>query len=156
MYKEAGEYVVTLTVYGADGNGKLDQTDHCRQGRQSGALGILHVYYPETVVVDTEVTFTDASVVPMARSSPAGGPFPDNTTSTEASVKYTFTKGGTFDVTLQVTDDRGASSEVSKKIFVAGDEGIGSRRRERPVADSAADRWNEIAQSINGTRAGRL
>ena len=53
-------------------------------------------YTPETVVVDTEVTFTDTSVDSDGEIVARRWTLPDNTTSTEASVKYTFTKGGTF------------------------------------------------------------
>ena len=153
MYKEAGEYVVTLTVYGADGNSSSTKRTIVVKAANL-APSASFTYTPETVVVDTEVTFTDTSVDSDGEIVARRWTLPDNTTSTEASVKYTFTKGGTFDVTLQVTDDRGASSEVSKKIFVAGDEGIGSGSESDPWQIATADRWNEIAQSINGTQPG--
>ena len=153
MYKEAGEYVVTLTVYGADGNSSSTKRTIVVKAANL-APSASFTYTPETVVVDTEVTFTDTSVDSDGEIVARRWTLPDNTTSTEASVKYTFTKGGMFDVTLQVTDDRGASSEVSKKIFVAGDEGIGSGSESDPWQIATADRWNEIAQSINGTQPG--
>lgn len=44
MYKEAGEYVVTLTVYGADGNSSSTKRTIVVKAANLGALGILHVY----------------------------------------------------------------------------------------------------------------
>lgn len=153
MYKDAGEYTVTLTVYGADGNSRSTKRTIVVKAANL-APSASFSYTPETVVVDTEVTFTDTSVDSDGEIVARRWTLPDNTTSTDASVKYTFTKGGTFSVTLRVTDDRGASSEVSKKIFVAGDEGIGSGSEDDPWQIATADRWNEIAQSINGTQPG--
>ena len=153
MYKDAGEYTVTLTVYGADGNSRSTKRTIVVKAANL-APSASFSYTPETVVVDTEVTFTDTSVDSDGEIVACRWTLPDNTTSTDASVKYTFTKGGTFSVTLRVTDDRGASSEVSKKIFVAGDEGIGSGSEDDPWQIATADRWNEIAQSINGTQPG--
>ena len=153
MYKDAGEYTVTLTVYGADGNSRSTKRTIVVKAANL-APSASFSYTPETVVVDTEVTFTDTSFDSDGEIVARRWTLPDNTTSTDASVKYTFTKGGTFSVTLRVTDDRGASSEVSKKIFVAGDEGIGSGSEDDPWQIATADRWNEIAQSINGTQPG--
>lgn len=153
MYKDAGEYTVTLTVYGADGNSRSTKRTIVVKAANL-APSASFSYTPETVVVDTEVIFTDTSVDSDGEIVARRWTLPDNTTSTDASVKYTFTKGGTFSVTLRVTDDRGASSEVSKKIFVAGDEGIGSGSEDDPWQIATADRWNEIAQSINGTQPG--
>lgn len=50
-----------------------------------------------------------------------------------------------------MTDDRGASSEVSKTVYVAGGESSGSGTADDPWVIATADRWNEIAASINGS-----
>ena len=75
MYKEAGEYVVTLTVYGADGNSSSTKRTIVVKAANL-APSASFTYTPETVVVDTEVTLPTHRSIPMARSSPAGGPFP--------------------------------------------------------------------------------
>ena len=92
MYKEAGEYVVTLTVYGADGNSSSTKRTIVVKAANL-APSVSFTYTPETVVVDTEVTFTDTSVDSDGEIVARRWTLPDNTTSTEASVKYTFTKG---------------------------------------------------------------
>lgn len=153
MYKDAGEYTVTLTVYGADGNSRSTKRTIVVKAANL-APSASFSYTPETVVVDTEVTFTDTSVDSDGEIVARRWTLPDNTTSTDASVKYTFTKGGTFSVTLRVTDDRGASSEVSKAVYVAGGESSGSGTADDPWVIATADRWNEIAASINGTQPG--
>ena len=153
MYKDAGEYTVTLTVYGADGNSRSTKRTIVVKAANL-APSASFSYTPETVVVDTEVTFTDTSVDSDGEIVARRWTLPDNTTSTDASVKYTFTKGGTFSVTLRVTDDRGASSEVSKTVYVAGGESSGSGTADDPWVIATADRWNEIAASINGTQPG--
>ena len=131
MYKDAGEYTVTLTVYGADGNSRSTKRTIVVKAANL-APSASFSYTPETVVVDTEVTFTDTSVDSDGEIVARRWTLPDNTTSTDASVKYTFTKGGTFSVTLRVTDDRGASSEVSKAVYVAGGESSGSGTADDP------------------------
>ena len=153
MYKDAGEYTVTLTVYGADGNSRSTKRTIVVKAANL-APSASFSYTPETVVVDTEVTFTDTSVDSDGEIVARRWTLPDNTTSTDASVKYTFTKGGTFSVTLRVIDDRGASSEVSKTVYVAGGESSGSGTADDPWVIATADRWNEIAASINGTQPG--
>lgn len=150
MYKDAGEYTVTLTVYGADGNSRSTKRTIVVKAANL-APSASFSYTPETVVVDTEVTFTDTSVDSDGEIVARRWTLPDNTTSTDASVKYTFTKGGTFSVTLRVIDDRGASSEVSKTVYVAGGESSGSGTADDPWVIATADRWNEIAASINGS-----
>ena len=147
MYKEAGEYVVTLTVYGADGNSSSTKRTIVVKAANL-APSASFTYTPETVVVDTEVTFTDTSVDSDGEIVARRWTLPDNTTSTEASVKYTFTKGGTFDVTLQVTDDWGASSEVSKKATRASAPAArATRGRLPPPTDGTRSRSRSTAPS---------
>ena len=150
IYKEAGEYTVTLTVYGADGNSSSTKRTIVVKAANL-APSAAFTYAPEAVTVDTEVTFTDTSVDPDGQIVARRWTLPDNTTSADATIKYTFTKGGTFSVTLQVTDDRGASGEITKAIYVAGGESTGSGTVDDPWVIATADRWNEIAASINGS-----
>lgn len=150
VYNDAGEYTVTLTVYGADGNSSsTKRTIVIRAANLAPSASFS--YAPETVVVDTEVTFTDTSSDSDGEIVARRWTLPDGTTPTDAQVKYTFTKGGTFNVTLRVTDDRGASSEIAKTVYVAGGESSGSGTADDPWVIATADRWNEIAASINGS-----
>lgn len=150
VYKDAGEYTVTLTVYGADGN-RCSTTRTIVIKAANMAPTASFTYAPEAVSVDTEVTFTDTSVDSDGEIVSREWLLPDGTTPTDVSVGYTFTKGGTFGVTLRVTDDRGASSEITKSIYVAGGESSGSGTAADPWVIATADRWNEIAASINGS-----
>lgn len=54
--------------------------------------------------------------------------FDDGTMSTERNPTHTFTKTGTFDVTLTVTDERGALSEQPKKERIEVKHRFGSSR----------------------------
>ena len=117
VYKQAGEYTVTLTAWGADGNratvkkivtvladNVLPTTDFS--------------YAPMMVNVGDEVTFTDKSSDSDGEIVSRKWTFPDGSTSTAASPSYTFTAQGMFRVTLTVTDDRGGESSVTKSINV--------------------------------------
>ncbi len=148
MYKSPGTYTVTLTVEGVDGN-KVSTRQTIEIKAANAAPSANFSYSPEAVEIDDEVTFTDTSSDSDGEIVSRLWTFPDNTTSTEASPRYTFTTGGTFAVKLQVTDDRGASNDITKNIYVAGGEDVGEGTAEQPWLISTADRWNEIAQAIN-------
>ena len=62
IYKEAGEYTVTLTVYGADGNSSSTKRTIVVKAANL-APSAAFTYAPEAVTVDTEVTFTDLSLI---------------------------------------------------------------------------------------------
>lgn len=117
VYKQAGEYTVTLTAWGADGNRAT-----VKKIVTVLADNVLPTadfsYAPMMVNVGDEVTFTDKSSDSDGEIVSRKWTFPDGSTSTAASPTYTFSAQGMFRVTLTVTDDRGGESSVTKSINV--------------------------------------
>lgn len=117
VYKQAGEYTVTLTAWGADGNRAT-----VKKIVTVLADNVLPTadfsYAPMMVNVGDEVTFTDKSSDSDGEIVSRKWTFPDGSTSTDESPSYTFTAQGMFRVTLTVTDDRGGESSVTKSINV--------------------------------------
>lgn len=117
VYKQAGEYTVTLTAWGADGNRAT-----VKKIVTVLADNVLPTadfsYAPMMVNVGDEVTFTDKSSDSDGEIVSRKWTFPDGSTSTAASPSYTFTAQGMFRVTLSVTDNRGGESSVTKSINV--------------------------------------
>ncbi len=117
VYKQAGEYTVTLTAWGADGNRAT-----VKKIVTVLADNVLPTadfsYTPMMVNVGDEVTFTDKSSDSDGEIVSRKWTFPDGSTSTAASPTYTFSAQGMFRVTLSVTDDRGGESSVTKSVNV--------------------------------------
>lgn len=117
VYKQAGEYTVTLTAWGADGNRAT-----VKKIVTVLADNVLPTadfsYAPMMVNVGDEVTFTDKSSDSDGEIVSRKWTFPDGSTSTDESPSYTFTAQGMFRVTLSVTDDRGGESSVTKSVNV--------------------------------------
>lgn len=117
VYKQAGEYTVTLTAWGADGNRAT-----VKKIVTVLADNVLPTadfsYAPMMVNVGDEVTFTDKSSDSDGEIVSRKWTFPDGSTSTDASPTYTFSAQGMFRVTLTVTDNRGGESSVTKSINV--------------------------------------
>lgn len=117
VYKQAGEYTVTLTAWGADGNRAT-----VKKIVTVLADNVLPTadfsYAPMMVNVGDEVTFTDKSSDSDGEIVSRKWTFPDGSTSTAASPTYTFSAQGMFRVTLTVTDNRGGESSVTKSINV--------------------------------------
>ena len=117
VYKQAGEYTVTLTAWGADGNRAT-----VKKIVTVLADNVLPTadfsYAPMMVNVGDEVTFTDKSSDSDGEIVSRKWTFPDGSTSTAESPSYTFSAQGMFRVTLSVTDDRGGESSVTKSINV--------------------------------------
>lgn len=117
VYSQAGEYTVTLTAWGADGNRAT-----VKKIVTVLADNVLPTadfsYAPMMVNVGDEVTFTDKSSDSDGEIVSRKWTFPDGSTSTAASPTYTFSAQGMFRVTLTVTDNRGGESSVTKSINV--------------------------------------
>ena len=117
VYKQAGEYTVTLTAWGADGNRAT-----VKKIVTVLADNVLPTadfsYAPMMVNVGDEVTFTDKSSDSDGEIVSRKWTFPDGSTSTDESPSYTFTAQGMFRVTLTVTDNRGGESSVTKSVNV--------------------------------------
>lgn len=117
LYKTPGEYTVTLTAYGADGN----------QASVKRTLTVLaanaaptaeFTYSPAVVYAGTEVTFTDKSTDSDGEIASRKWSFSDGATAEGESVTHTFASAGVFTVTLEVADDRGEPAAVTKAVSV--------------------------------------
>lgn len=117
VYAQAGEYTVTLTAWGADGNRAT-----VKKIVTVLADNVLPTadfsYAPMMVNVGDEVTFTDKSSDSDGEIVSRKWTFPDGSTSTDESPTYTFSAQGMFRVTLSVTDDRGGENSVTKSVNV--------------------------------------
>lgn len=149
-YKEAGDYTVTLTIWGKDGN-KQSIKHNVVITPVNLAPKASFVYAPTDVNLNQEVEFTSTSTDSDGEIVKYKWTFSEGATYETQIVKHTFTKGGLQKVLLEVTDDRGAVGKVSKDIYVIGGENNGTGTKEDPWVIFSVDRWNEIAQSINGS-----
>ncbi len=136
VYNQAGEYTVTLTAWGADGN----------RATVKKVVTVLadnvvptadFSYSPMMVNVGDEVTFTDKSTDSDGEIVSREWVFPDGSTSTETNPSYTFTQKGMFQVKLTVADDRGGESSATKSINV----------RDGDVSDFTLLRSTEVASA---------
>jgi glucose/arabinose dehydrogenase/chitodextrinase len=82
-------------------------------------------FSPASPKAGDDVTFTDSSTDPDGAASIKAWKweFGDGSTSTARSPKHAFASEGEYTVTLNVTDDKGASGETSKKVTVAKKDG---------------------------------
>ena len=120
-YKTPGEYTVTLTAWGADGN-KASTTRTVRVYAANIAPTASFTYSPAAIRTGTEVIFTSTSTDEDGRIAACEWTLPDGSAATGERISYTFASAGVFRVTLKVTDDRGASNALTKAINVrAGD-----------------------------------
>lgn len=148
QFKEPGEYMVKLTVWGADGN-KATVVHPITVLADNLAPMASFEYAPADVVLNEPVTFSD-------RSSDSDGEivkrtwiFPDKQIENQSSVEYTFTQSGNFNVTLKVEDDRGASAEMTQTIYVWDGTSLGSGTENDPWVIRTVEHWNKIARSMN-------
>lgn len=148
QFKEPGEYMVKLTVWGADGN-KATVVHPITVLADNLAPMASFEYAPADVVLNEPVTFSD-------RSSDSDGEivkrtwiFPDKQIENQSSVEYTFTQSGNFNVTLKVEDNRGASAEMTQTIYVWDGISLGSGTENDPWVIRSVEHWNKIARSMN-------
>ncbi len=124
VYDRPGDYTVTLTAWGADGN-RASTTRTLTILADNLLPAADFSYMPQMVSVGTTVTFTDRSADSDGSIASREWLFPDGTISTEINATYTFQQAGMFNVRLTVTDDRGGTSTASKTINVrSGDVGV--------------------------------
>ena len=117
VYSQAGEYTVTLTAWGADGNrATVKKTVTVLADNVLPTADFS--YTPMMVNIGDVVTFTDKSSDSDGEIVSREWTFPDGSTSTAESPSYTFTEAGMFRVTLTVTDDRGGENSVTKSVNV--------------------------------------
>ncbi|MEW6069352.1 MAG: PKD domain-containing protein [Candidatus Thermoplasmatota archaeon] len=105
-FTDLGTFNVTLTVkdiYDASSEKTLSVTIENQAPTASFTVSALEV------VVGEEITFTSTSTDPENDALTYLWNFGDGTTSPEASPKHKYEKAGTYDVTLRVTDEHGAT-----------------------------------------------
>src|SRR5438046_7433563 len=113
-YSAGGSYTVTLTV--TDNQGATGSTSH--------SVTVSQPNQPPTAAFTSSCTaltcsFTSTSSDPDGSISAYGWTFGDGTTATSQNPAHTYAPGGTYTVTLTVTDNVGATGTTSKSVAVA-------------------------------------
>lgn len=116
-YKTPGEYTVTLTAWGEDGN-KASAVRTVKVYAANVAPTAAFTYTPAAVRTGVEVRFTSTSNDEDGEIAACEWTLPDGSTATGSTALYTFTEAGVFRVTLKVTDDRGESNTLTKAVNV--------------------------------------
>jgi hypothetical protein len=87
-------------------------------GKQFGRIPEAIVYYPAAVDVGQNVTFDASKSVDVGRIVSYQWSFGDGTNATGPIVSHLYDKGGTYQVSLNVTNDKGISSLKTFTITV--------------------------------------
>lgn len=117
-YNTAGTYIVQLKV--TDGLGETDtdtRTVYVSTIQPEAGFVYSPDDYPHPTTLDT-IQFTDTSNDPDGTIASWYWSFGDWTTSTENNPTHSYTTGGTYTVSLTVTDNDGASDTETKSIMV--------------------------------------
>jgi PKD repeat protein len=78
-------------------------------------------FYPSTAMVNDTIQFTDTSIDTDGTITSYLWNFGDGTNSTSKNPRHRFTINGTYSITLEITDDDGATDLTSKAILVDKD-----------------------------------
>jgi PKD repeat protein len=113
-YLSGGTYTVTLTV--TDNGGATDNTSQPIVVNQPPTASFVHS--PEYPTTDNTIQFTDQSTDPDGTIASWSWDFGDGTTSTSQNPTHRYSSGGTYTVTLTVTDGGGATDNTSRPIVV--------------------------------------
>ncbi len=113
-YGSAGTYTVTLTVTDDDG-----AVANVSQSVTVSAANVAPVAAFGESCVDLDCTFTDASTDSDGAVVSWQWDFGDGATSTDQHPTHAYGSAGTYTVTLTVTDDDGAASNVSQSVTVS-------------------------------------
>ncbi len=126
-----GTYEVSLTVTDNDG---LSNTSSGTVEVDNAPPVAAFSLSPEQPVAGQAVSFTDGSSDPDGSIAAWQWTFGDGAISSEANPSHTYSEDGTYEVTLTVTDDDGATNSSSQHLTVAANE-----PPEQPTGPSPAD-----------------
>ena len=116
VYREEGNYKVTLTVYDPwNANGTCEIWINVKPNEKPTAL---FSYSPAEVKAGDEVLFTDSSTDPDGSVAKWSWNFGDGSTSTERNPRHTYTDPGSYTVMLTVEDESGLKGTYYKEITV--------------------------------------
>lgn len=121
-YTAAGVYTVTLTVEGPEGSDTETKADYITVDTPAGPTADFEGT-PLSGSAPLEVTFTDLSTGTNVHSWTWD--FGDEGSSSEQNPTHTYTAAGTYDVTLEVTDDAGTGSETKTAYIEVTSSGTG-------------------------------
>ncbi len=155
-YGAAGTYTVTLTV--TDDGGLTDETQQAvtvsdpppPPPNEPPTAGFTHA------CTNLACAFTDASSDPDGSVVAWSWDFGDGTTATAPSPVHAYPIGGTYTVTLTVTDDGGLSETTQQTVAVTDPIALsvsGSKERGRNVADLV---WSGASTAVDVYRDGVL
>ncbi len=116
IYSTPGNYTVTLTVFDdAGSSAQVSKPVNITGENQSPVADFTHNAPKE---VGEPVKFTNKSYDPDGFIVEVKWDFGDGETCTEKNSTHVYDKAGTYTVTLEVTDDKGATSKTSKNIEI--------------------------------------
>ncbi|HMA82665.1 MAG TPA: PKD domain-containing protein, partial [Candidatus Thermoplasmatota archaeon] len=114
IFNESGSYTVTLNA--TDDDGEFTNI--------STTLDVTHkptvnfTYSPVSPLTSDTITFTDTSTDQDDSVSSWSWDFDDENTSTEENPTHSYDNDGTYNVSLTVTDEDGATNQTNQKITV--------------------------------------
>lgn len=114
-YTSAGTFTIKLTV--TDNGGATSFTTQTVTFAGGNTAPVANFSYSAN---DTVVTFTDTSTDSDGTIATRAWTFGDGTTSTVTNPAKTYAKAGTYSVSLQVTDNGGATNTKTQSITVTG------------------------------------
>jgi PKD repeat protein len=118
-FGSTGQYDVELVV--RDGNSRSTATRTITVDTDEPPSAGFD-YSPSDPTAGEQVSFADESSDPDGRIVSREWTFGDGESATGSAPTHTFASGGSYDVTLTVTDDDGNSRSVTRSVSVASDE----------------------------------
>lgn len=123
-FKKVGKYLVKLRVTSKDGDYSIAEKEISVKEKVLPDAVISIVNNPQYFVKNVQYVFSaEDSTSPNGKIKSYSWNFGDGKKLTTKTVNYTFTKEGTYQVILTVTDEDGKEGEITKKITVGSPKG---------------------------------